>query len=144
MHALNQNSSSLQQGGIDGGTRFYRGMYTMGTDLFQCAEMPLASSLACSFMISFCWHTRALLSWELLHKPRWGPQEQINSLSTFFLAAGEVCYSDVIHGDSCAGLRLKPPPGIESRKNDITLLKFRTVVILGRKTLLWGSLQGQP
>lgn len=73
-------------------------------------EMLSASTLACCFPISSCWHTRASLSWGRLHKPHWGPPQQINSLSIFLLAAGEVCSSDVIRGDSRAGLGLEQPP----------------------------------
>lgn len=82
----------------------------MGTDLFQCAELLSVSSFTCGSVISSCWHIRASISQGLLHKPHWGPREQINSLSIFLLAAGEVCCSDVIQEDSWAGLSLKPPP----------------------------------
>lgn len=97
-----------------GGTNFWQGgARTVGTNLFQQAEMLSASSLACCFPISSCWHTRASLSWGRLHKPHWGPPEQINSLSIFLLAAGEVCSSDVIRGDSQThqeGQKERDPP----------------------------------
>lgn len=85
---------------------------------------------------SSCWHIRAWLSWGILHKPHWGPREQINSLSIFLLAAGEVCCSDEIQGDNWAGL--KPPQTDKAWEGGRKIsLPPKPSWLLGRNPFLW-------